>query len=129
MSDEREERDERLARLLRCWGPPAVPEGLDERVLAAYRRRTLPLWRRLLKAEVRVPLPVAAAVLLLLVLSAVFALRPAPAGGTAAAPASASSGPVQTARRPDPAVVSRTSFVGFEPVDEMQATVVTERTP
>lgn len=127
MNDEREERDERLGRLLRCWGPPAVPEGLDERVLAAYRRRTLPLWRRLLKAEVRVPLPVAAAVLLLLVLSAVFALRPAPAGGTAAAPAS--SGPVQAASRPDPAVVSRTSFMGFEPVDEMQATVVTERTP
>ncbi len=34
------ERDDELSRLLERWSAPVVPDGLDERVLAAYRRQT-----------------------------------------------------------------------------------------
>ena len=124
-----EERDERLSRLLRSWGPPAIPEDLDTRVLSAYRRKTRSPWRRLLRAEIRVPVPVAAVVILLLLLSTALALRPAWSGGTAAAPAATASEPVRAARRVEPAVASHTTLAGFRPVEELQATVVQERTP
>jgi hypothetical protein len=122
-----EDDDDALARLLRRWGPPALPGDLDARVLAAYRTRTQPWWRRFLAAEVRVPLPMAALLTLLLIVSTVLALRPAPAGGSAATPATPE--PVQAARRQDPPVVTRTSLAGFEPVEEMQVTVVQEAGP
>ena len=123
-----EERDERLSRLLRSWGPPAIPEDLDARVLSAYRRRTRSPWRRLLRAEIRVPVPVAAVVILLLLLSTALALRPA-SRGTAATPAATAGEPVRAARRVEPAVASHTTLAGFRPVEELQATVVQERTP
>ena len=122
-----EERDERLSRLLRSWGPPAIPEDLDARVLSAYRRRTRSPWRRLLRAEIRVPVPVAAVVILLLLLSTALALRPA-LRGTAATPAATAGEPVRAARVA-PAVASHTTLAGFRPVEELQATVVQERTP
>jgi hypothetical protein len=122
MSDE-DEKDPELSRLLRCWGPPAVSEGLDERVLAAYRRRSGSLWRRLLSAELRVPLPLAAALLLILFVSAALALRrPAP-DAAAAKPAA---GEVQSARRAEPPLVTRTSLAGFRPVEEIGVSVVKE---
>jgi len=122
-----EERNDALSRLLRCWGPPAVTGDLDQRVLRAYRRQTGSWWRRLVGAEIRVPLPVAALLVLLLIVSTVLALRPAPAGGSAATPASRE--PVQAARRQEPAVVTHTSLAGFQPVEEMQVTVVQEVKP
>jgi hypothetical protein len=122
MSDE--EKDTELSRLLRCWGPPPVSEALDERVLAAYRRRTGSLWRRLLAAEVRVPLPVAAAVLLFLVVSTMLALRRPVPDEAAARPASGEA--VQSARHAEPAVVTRTSLAGFRPVEEIGVSVVKE---
>jgi hypothetical protein len=121
MSDDK---DAELSRLLRCWGPPAVPAGLDEKVLAAYRRRTGSLWRRLLAVEVRVPLPIAAALLLALLVTTVLALRrPAP-GGAAARPAASEA--VQSARRAEPPLVTRTSLAGFRPVEEIEVSVVKE---
>ena len=124
------ERDEELSRLLERWSAPVVPDGLDERVLTAYRRQTgarEAWWSRLFTASVRVPLPVAIGVLMLLIVSAALALRPpvptAPTAGT-----TRPSEPVQTALRADMPVVSRTSLAGFKPVDEVTATVVTAGT-
>ena len=127
--DERDpERDEELSRLLERWSAPVVPEGMDERVLTAYRRQTggrEPWWSRLFTASVRVPLPMAVGVLMLLIVTAALALRPdapPPTAGTAGP-----SEPVRAARRGDVPVVSRTSLVGFQPVTEVTATVVTEQ--
>lgn len=124
--DERDpERDEELSRLLERWSAPVVPEGMDERVLTAYRRQTggrEPWWSRLFTASVRVPLPVAVGVLMLLIVTAALALRPDGPPPTAAGPAE----PVRAARRGDVPVVSRTSLAGFQPVTEVTATVVTD---
>jgi hypothetical protein len=128
--DEREpEWDERLHRLLQRWSAPVVPDGMDQRVLEAFRRQAgairEPWWSRLFTASVRVPLPVAVGVLMLLIVTAALALRPAtppPTAGTGGP-----SEPVQAARRGDVPVVSRTSLAGFQPVSEVTATVVTER--
>ena len=128
--DERDpERDDELSRLLQRWSAPLVPDGIDERMLAAYRRQTgagEPWWSRLFTASVRVPLPVAVGVLMLLIVTAALALRPVapqPTAGT-----TAPSAPVQAARHGDVPVVSRTSLAGFLPVTEVTATVVTDRT-
>jgi hypothetical protein len=124
------ERDDELHRLLERWSAPVLPDGMDERVLAAYRRQAgqgEPWWSRLFTASVRVPLPVAVGVLMLLIVTAALALRPPapppPTAGTAGA-----SEPVRAARRVDVPVVSRTSLAGFQPVDEVTATVVTAGT-
>ena len=125
--DERDpERDDELSRLLERWSAPVVPEGLDERVLTAYRRQTggrEPWWSRLFTASVRVPLPVAVGVLMLLIVTAALALRPGVPPPTAAGPSEA----VRAARRGDVPVVSRTSLAGFQPVTEVTATVVTDQ--
>jgi hypothetical protein len=126
--DERDpERDDDLHQLLARWSAPVVPEGMDERMLLAYRRQAgtgEPWWSRLFTASVRVPLPVAVGVLMLLLVTAALALRPAvppPTAGTGGP-----SGPVQAARHVDVPVVSRTSLAGFQPVNEVTATVVTD---
>ena len=127
--DERDpERDDELSHLLQRWSAPLVPDGIDERMLAAYRRQTgagEPGWSRLFTTSVRVPLPVAVGVLMLLIVTAALALRPVapqPTAGTTGA-----SAPVQAARHGDVPVVSRTSLAGFQPVTEVTATVVTDR--
>jgi hypothetical protein len=125
MTEREADRDPELERLLARWSAPAVPEGLDERMLMAYRRqvRTVePWWSRLFTASVRVPLPVAVGLLMLLLLTAALALRPVappPTAGT-----SGPSEPVQAARHVDSPVVTRTSLAGFRPVSEVTATVV-----
>ena len=127
--DERDpERDDELHRLLERWSAPVVPDGMDERVLQAFRRQAgagrEPWWSRLFTASVRVPLPVAVGVLMLLIVTAALALRPVappPTAGTAGP-----SEPVQAAQRGDVPVVSRTSLAGFQPVIEVTATVVAE---
>ena len=126
--DERDpERDDELHRLLERWSAPVVPDGMDERVLQAFRRQAgagrEPWWSRLFTASVRVPVPVALGVLMLLIVTAALALRPVAPPPTATGP----SEPVQAARRGDVPVVSRTSLAGFQPVAEVTATVVTER--
>ena len=122
------ERDDELHRLLLRWSAPVVPEGLDDRVLAAYRRDVgarEAWWSRLFTASVRVPLPVAVGVLMLLIVTVALALRPANAPPTAGT--TGPSEPVQAARYVDVPVVSRTSLAGFKPVTEVTATVVTDR--
>jgi len=111
--DERDpERDDELSRLLQRWSAPLVPDGIDERMLAAYRRQTgagEPWWSRLFTASVRVPLPVAVGVLMLLIVTAALALRPVapqPTAGT-----TAPSAPVQAARHGDVPVETYYWFV------------------
>jgi hypothetical protein len=121
------ERDEELERLLARWSAPPVPEGMDERVLAAYRRalgRSEPWWARLFTASVRVPIPVAIGLLMLFAVTALLALRPVPPQESAGA--AGSSEPVQAVRVAAP-VVTRTSLAGFQPVSEVTATVVETR--
>jgi hypothetical protein len=121
-------RDEDLDGLLRRWGAPVVPDGMDERILAAYRRQVRtaePWWSRLFTATVRVPLPVAVGLLMLLAVTAALALRPVsppPTAGT-----SGPSAPVQAVRVVDPALVTGTDLAGFQPVGEVTATVVPEK--
>ena len=120
-------RDEELQRLLARWSASPLPDGMDGRVFAAYRRQTgggQPWWKRLLTASVRVPLPVAVGVLLLLIVTAALARRPAasaPTAGTAAP-----SVPVQAVRNTEAPVVTPTNLAGFQPVAEVTATVVSD---
>ena len=119
------ERDEELSALLARWSAPIVPDGMDERMLAAYRRQAgtaAPWWARLFTASVRVPLPVAVGLLMLFFVAAVLALRPATPPSTAGT--TGPSAPVQAAQRLDPPVVTRTSLAGFEPVPVVTATVL-----
>lgn len=118
-------KDEELARLLARWSAPIVPDGMDERMLAAFRRQAgtaEPWWARLFTATVRVPLPVAVGLLMLFVVTAVLALRPATPPSTAGT--TGPSEPVQAAQHQDSPVVTRTSLAGFEPVPEVTATVL-----
>jgi anti-sigma factor RsiW len=130
MSDEPETtRDERLRELLRKWEAPVVPDGMDERVMAAYRRQAgtaEPLWRRWLSSSIRVPVPVALAVALLLIFTAALALRPVTPPPTAGTPDTSS--PVRSAQRSAP-VETGASLAGFQAVSEVTATVVQEGTP
>jgi len=131
-ADDREvERDEELSRLLGRWEAPIVPEGLDERVLGAYRKRSglaRAPWSRFFSSSITVPVPVALALVLALLLTAALALRPASPPPTAESPGGASSSaPVQAAQTAP--VVTGTSLAGFQPVSEITATVVQEGTP
>ncbi len=102
--------DEQLQKALAESQPPKPSPALDARVMASYRDLTAPpLWRRLLRARIAVPMPVA------LLLAMVFAAsllwrfpRPARAPGRIAEPAPiaasvralpASSEPMQPAAR------------------------------
>jgi anti-sigma factor RsiW len=130
MRDERETtRDEKLQGLLRKWEAPVVPDGMDERVMAAYRREAgtaEPFWTRWLASSIRVPVPVALVVALLLIFTAALALRPASPPPTAVTPDT--SGPVRAAQRLAP-VETGASLAGFQAVTEITATVVQEGTP
>jgi len=121
------ERDPALKRVLEEWRAPEVPESLDARVLATYRRmqKKEAWWQRFFSSSVRVPLPVAVAVLALLFVSAALALRPAGAPKSAEPPI-ASSGTLHAARVESPVVI-HTSLDGFVPVSEVNVSVVTER--
>ncbi len=121
------ERDEELQRLLARWSASPLPDEMDGRVLAAYRRQTgsqKRWWQRLLATSVRVPLPVAVAVLLLLIVTAWFARRAAPPAPNAGTTAPAE--PVKAVRNAEAPVVTPTSLAGFQPVTEVTATVVTD---
>lgn len=67
--------DAELSALLRAWDAPAPTPHSRERLLAEFRStaRRVPLWRRALSAELRVPLPVAACAALC-VLASLFVL-------------------------------------------------------
>jgi hypothetical protein len=129
MNERDELRDPELQSLLARWSAEVLPEGIDERMLAAYRRevRTAePWWSRLFTASVRIPLPVAVGLLMLFIVTAALALRP-PATPPPTAGTTGPTQPVQAAqatRAGEQPVVTRTSLAGFQPVSEVTATVV-----
>jgi hypothetical protein len=131
MTDERETMgDEELRKVLRTWEAPVVPDGMDERVVAAYRRQTgtgEPFWKRWLTSSIRVPVPVALVVALLLIFTAALALRPVPVPPTAEAPGTGD--PVRAAAQRTAPVKPGASLAGFQAVTEITATVVQEGTP
>lgn len=89
--------DAELSALLRAWETPAQSAGARARLLAEFRENNVrvPLWRRALSAELRVPLPVAACAVVAL-LASVFAL------------AARTQTPVQTATQSTPSDVRTT---------------------
>ncbi|HET9314804.1 MAG TPA: hypothetical protein VFQ51_04405 [Vicinamibacteria bacterium] len=114
------EPDDALRDVLERWEADEMPAGAQERMLARYRRAQVPWWRRLSAAPLRIALPVAVS-LLLVVGAAVLTLRSASEReeqqGAVAAPSTVA------ASAPAP----RSSLAGFQPMDEVTATVVTER--
>ena len=116
--DESAGQDEELRDLLQQWDAPVLPDGLEERMLARYRRRHVAWWRR--PVPVRFSLPFAAVVLV--AAGAILAGRSRPpASESASAPAS----PVVIAAARTEAATLRTSLAGFRPMAEVTATVVT----
>ena len=120
--DESAGRDEDLRDLLREWDAPALPDGLDERMLARYRRRHRAWWRR--PVSVHFSLPFAASVLLVAA-GAILAGRSRPASEGSSAPASPVAPPAAHAAAHAAAAPARTSLAGFRPMAEVTATVVT----
>jgi hypothetical protein len=117
--DEPAGRDKDLRDLLGQWDAPALPEGLDERMLARYRRRHRAWWRRPVSLHVSLPF---AASLLLVAAGAILAGRsrhPASEGSAA------STSPVPPAAAHAAAAPARTTLAGFRPMAEVTATVVT----
>jgi hypothetical protein len=99
-------------------------DGMDERILAAHRRATRPVWRRFFTASIRVPVPVAVALALAFVLAAILGLRSSRLAPGMASPTTAA--PVQAAQAAEPPLVTRTSLAGFQPASEVRASVVSE---
>jgi hypothetical protein len=116
--DEPAARDEDLRDLLRQWDAPPLPDGLDERMLARYRRSHLAWWRR--PVPVRFSLPFAAVLLVAAGVILAGRSRP-PASEGPSAPAS----PVVAAAAHAGSAFARTSLAGFRPMAEVTATVVT----
>lgn len=113
--------DPELRSVLRQWEAPDVPASLDARVLESYRRQTSrePLWRRFFTTSVRVPLPVAVAAMALLMIALALVVS---------RPVSERSLPAQQVQAPaDQPIVVRTSLAGFEPVEDVNLSVVTEQ--
>ena len=114
------DRDEALREVLERWEADEMPAGARERMLARYRRDHVRWWRRWSAAPLRLALPVA--VSLLLAAGAALLIgrsgsRTPVVGSPAAAPTT-----VAATRAPAP----RSSLAGFQPMDEVTATVVTE---
>jgi hypothetical protein len=116
--------DPELARLLEEWAVPGVPDTLDRRVHASYRAHIgrVPFWKRFLTTSIRIPLPVALAALLLLALTFWNARRPvSPASPVESAESTLSARMADLRRAP---AALRPSLAGFEPVREMNVTVL-----
>lgn len=117
--DEFAGRDEELRDLLQQWDAPALPDGLEERMLARYRRRHVAWWRR--PVPVRFSLSFAASVLLVAAGAILAGRSRPPASESPSAPPS----PVVAAAAHADAAPPRTSLAGFRPMAEVTATVVT----
>lgn len=121
--DPEREADPELARVLREWTVPALPDSLDARVKDLFRRRAprLPPWRRFLTASVRVPLPVALAILVALLLAVI---RRSPARPPERESVE-SAAPIRAAQHQTPPGVAG-GLAGFDLVREMKVKVLPE---
>jgi hypothetical protein len=121
--DREPEADPELARLLREWTVPALPDTLDARVQALFRRHAprRPLWRRFFATSIRVPLPVALAILATLLVAVLWrSPARAPERESAESPL-----PTQAARQEAQSGPTE-GLAGFEPVREMKVRVLPE---
>jgi hypothetical protein len=119
------EPDPELSRLLQDWSVPALPDSLDERVKTLFRSRAprVPLWRRFFLTSIRVPLPAAVAVFLLLLTAAFW-----PSSESGRRPREVdveSQAPTLSAHHQKVEGFSG-SLAGFEPVSQMNVTVLAE---
>ena len=123
------EPNDELARVLQEWTVPAVPDSLDDRVMAMFqaRKSRRPLWRRFFGASIRVPVPVALLALVLIALALWSPRRggPTPEPDSALARTASSLLPSRMPAAADarPGVV-RANLAGFELVREMSVTVL-----
>lgn len=90
--------DDDLKALLRQWGAPAMPAGVEKKILAGSPSRTGAFVRWLAAGSIRVPAPVALAMILVCIVSVVYAFR--------------SGRPAQT------------SLAEFQPVKEFNARII-----
>jgi hypothetical protein len=81
MNPKENDRDDGLSSLLRVWQVPPLGSALDHRVLSSYRAHLLddPLWKRVLRARVAIPVP---ALALLCLLALAFWLSRPPANSS-----------------------------------------------
>lgn len=94
--------DEQLRETLEQWKAPEPGQSLDARVLAAYRERVKPpLWRRLLRARISVPVPVAAAIVLAIIIAAIVLAPPRQRPAYSSPRDTAAAHPVQQVRIED----------------------------
>jgi hypothetical protein len=126
LTDITEERDPVLNSMLQKWHTPEISRELDRRILEDYRStvQIKPVWQRFFTASVRVPLPVAIAALMLLFVAGAVAIRRQPVL-TTTPPTPISSGTMR-AIHTDPPVVIRTNLEGFQPVTDVNITVMEE---
>jgi len=119
------EPDPELARLLQEWAVPAVPDSLDQRVTALYRSRIprRPLWQRLLTAQIRVPLPVAVALIAALLVAVWMHRKPNVPVESVESGESSRAASLETPATVPPGPRT-SSLAGFEPVREMNVTVL-----
>jgi len=119
-------RDLELDRVLDEWTVPALPKTLDRRVMASFRAQpgSHRLWRRLLTASIRIPLPVAIAACLLLAAIVLWGPKKSPPPPEASQPAT---GP-RTAQFAEGTEGKPSTLAGFAPVREMNVTVLAPTT-
>lgn len=99
-----------LRDVLREWVPIDPPPELDRRVLLAYRQARTPVWQRVWRTRVSIPVPVLV-VAAMIVAALLFLLRPGP---SQAAPASANGANV----------VTELDRAGFQPLPNGEVRVV-----
>jgi hypothetical protein len=63
------EHDPEIQAFIRRWQPPAMPSGMNDRMMAQYHASRCPWWRRRLELHVAIPVPIIAAVVLGLLVS------------------------------------------------------------
>ncbi len=121
-----DDHDPVLRGVLREWRTPEISTDLDRRILETYRKetRSRSIWHRFFFTSVRVPLPVAVAAMVLLFIAATVAIRRGPAV-TTVPPAGVNPGGSQAAHI-EPPLVIHTSLEGFQPVSDVNVSVMEE---
>ena len=94
-----------LSEVLREWKPAEPSQEFDQRVLVAYRKTEGPLWNRIWRTKVSIPVP-ALVLAASLLLALVYWFRPTP-------PPAAAGG-----------IVTQLDVAGFQPLPHGEARIV-----
>lgn len=118
--------DPAFRRVLQEWQAPAIPEQLNERILAEYHAivKKESLWRRFLFASIRIPLPAAVAFALLLGLAMFLELRRPVI--VKLEPREYSGFETMPAAYREPPAATHGSLDGFQPVSDVNVTISEE---